>query len=257
MKRTAFSAVLGGILALCPGASARTLSLTIDLRAPAAPARDAIEKLSKPLSGEFKGDRLEDAISYIAEVTGVAFEPLWIDDDHAAGLDREHTVALKFESLGALTLLERVLGAVPAEFSGGCTWQVTERGTVQVGPRVRLNEFKRIEVYPVGDLLRETPEFTNAPSLDLQSALQNQGSGGGSVFRESPQNAPGAGPGGTEAKSPETSAEQLIALLARFIEPEQWRVNGGDGAEAEYFQGTLIVRAPEYVHRQINGSRAR
>src|SRR5690606_7280790 len=45
----------------------------------------------------------------------------------------------------------------------------------------------------------------------------------------------------------------LIDLITTFVEPEQWQDNGGDGGTIRYFQGTLIVNAPDYIHRQING----
>ena len=37
------------------------------------------------------------------------------------------------------------------------------------------------------------------------------------------------------------------------IEPDAWQVNGGDAASIRYYQGTLIVRAPDYIQRQLGG----
>ena len=32
-----------------------------------------------------------------------------------------------------------------------------------------------------------------------------------------------------------------------------WIENGGDSASIRYYQGVLIVRAPDFVHRQLGG----
>jgi hypothetical protein len=36
-------------------------------------------------------------------------------------------------------------------------------------------------------------------------------------------------------------------------EPEAWKDAGGDWATMRYYQGVLIIRAPDFVHRQIDG----
>ena len=40
-----------------------------------------------------------------------------------------------------------------------------------------------------------------------------------------------------------------------MIEPEAWEDNGGHRAVMSYFEGALVVRAPDYIHRQIGGYR--
>ena len=42
-------------------------------------------------------------------------------------------------------------------------------------------------------------------------------------------------------------------LLKELIETEQWADNGGDGATMKLYQGAIIINAPDYIHRQING----
>lgn len=210
---------------------------------------DPLALLGKTVSGEFKNRRLEDVLAYIGGLTGAAIEPLWQDDQSAAGLDKEVLVTLKFDRVSALALLELVLERVPGDSAEGvCTWQLGGGGVVQVGPKARLNAFQRTELYDVGDLLLETPDYLNAPVLDLQSALQG---GGQSPFRETGAGAEGAGPGGVPAKSRDRRALELKALLVELVEPEQWVEAGGGGGVIRVYQGVLIVRAPGYVHRQI------
>ena len=206
---------------------------------------DPLVLLGKTVSGEFKGTRLEDVFNYIGGLTGAVIEPLWRDDQNPTGLDREALVTLRFDRVSALVLVERVPGD---SAEGVCTWQLGGGGIVQVGPKARLNAFQRTELYDVGDLLLETPDYLNAPVLDLQSALQG---GGQSPFRETGAGAEGAGPGGVPAKSRDRRALELKALLVELIEPEQWVEAGGGGGVIRVYQGVLIVRAAGYVHRQI------
>jgi hypothetical protein len=42
-------------------------------------------------------------------------------------------------------------------------------------------------------------------------------------------------------------------MLTSVIETEQWTINGGEGASVRIHGGTLIVHAPAYIHRQIDG----
>ncbi|MHC4768512.1 MAG: hypothetical protein ACYTEI_07360, partial [Planctomycetota bacterium] len=48
-------------------------------------------------------------------------------------------------------------------------------------------------------------------------------------------------------------AQVIIDLITETIEPEAWDVAGGDWASIRYYTGTLIIRAPDYIHRQIGG----
>jgi hypothetical protein len=48
-------------------------------------------------------------------------------------------------------------------------------------------------------------------------------------------------------------AQQIVNIITETIEPEAWEVNGGSYATIRYYQGTLIVRAPDFIQRQIGG----
>ncbi len=221
------------------------------------PQRDTLNRMLKPVTGEFKDQRVEDALKYIAELTGADIEPLWIDDQNTTGLDKEKLVSFKFSNMTALKLLERLLEKSADDFvAGGNSWQLSESGTLQVGPKARLNKYKRVEIYDINDLLLVVPDYTNAPQFDLQSVLQSNAGGGSgqSPFRDNnQQTGPGIGVGGIEVKSREERAKDLQDLIVQLVEPEQWVDNGGDGGSIRYYQGTLIVNASDYLHRQING----
>ncbi len=50
----------------------------------------------------------------------------------------------------------------------------------------------------------------------------------------------------------EERAEEIIEIITSLIEPTQWEVHGGN-ASIRYFRESLLVRAPNFVHRQIGG----
>lgn len=212
------------------------------------PKRDTLLRMSKSVTVEFKNQRLEDIIVFIAEITGADLEAMWIDDQHGTGMDKERALSLRVENASALDLLEKVLekssddGIGP----GGHTWQLSPSGALQVGPRDRLNKYRRVEIYDISDLLLVLPTYDNVPEFDLQSVLQSGQGGGSSPFQQNNQ--------GIEPLRPrEDRARDVIDLITGLVEPEQWTDNGGDGGSIRYYAGTLIVNAPDYMHRQING----
>ncbi|MDX2132266.1 MAG: hypothetical protein SFY69_09450 [Planctomycetota bacterium] len=221
----------------------------VRVRSTGSPQRDTLVKVMRQVEIEFTDTRLEDVMRYIAEISQADIDVFWMDDRNSVGLDKEMLITLKVRNATTLALIEKVLERASADQPGGSTWQMSESGTLQIGPKDRLNKYKRVELYNVQDLLLELPDWNEVPDFDLQSVLQNTGQGGGgqSPFQE---NNEGNGP----TKRPyEDRLNDLISLLTTLVEPEQWVDNGGDGASLRGFQGNLIVNAPDYVHRQING----
>ena len=62
------------------------------------------------------------------------------------------------------------------------------------------------------------------------------------------------GDGGVEddASSEEEEIEKIIERIRAFVEPDLWEENGGPCSITNY-KKTLLVNAPDFVHRQING----
>jgi uncharacterized membrane protein YgcG len=54
-----------------------------------------------------------------------------------------------------------------------------------------------------------------------------------------------------ERRSEEERAQSLIDLIESQCEPDIWL--DSDTASIRYYQGVLIIRAPDFVHRQIDG----
>jgi hypothetical protein len=249
------SGVLGAVAAVglvgAPAALAQSIGAGGGQTAATAnPARTNLMKLGRRITIDLSDQRLEDVLNFIVEVTGAELEPVWTTDN-AEGLDRDARITLSANNLPALTLLERVLEKAQTDFRQH-TWQLTSYGTVEVGPKERLNRSRRLVIYDVNDLLTELPRFYDAPQIDLQGVLQqSQGGGGGqSPFNQNQQDQRDEA---EEEERREMRVQRLIDLITTFIETEQWQDNGGDGGTIRYFQGTLLINAPDYMHRQING----
>lgn len=217
------------------------------------PKRDTVLRFTRPIAINFAATRLEEVMRFLGEITQADMEVLWVDDKHTAGLDKDLEITLNFERGSALTLLERVLEKAASDTTGrgGSSWQLTDSGTMQIGPKERLNAYKRVQIYPIADLLLEVPSYTNAPEFDLQRVLQQSqggagGGGGGSPFRDTQ--------GRVTPRIPlENRVNEVVTLITTLVEPEQWTENGGDGGSIRPYQTNLIINAPDYLHRQIDG----
>lgn len=213
------------------------------------PVRDNFIRMGRGMTIKFDQQRLEDIMKYLADFTGAEMEVMWRDDQHADGLDPEQTVTLDVKNASALTMLEKVLEKAQTGNDEENTWQLSKYGAIQAGPKSRLNKFKRTEIYDINDLLVELPRYDEVPNIDLQSVLQSgQGGGGQSPFKDDndtrDQN---------QRKTLKEKADEVVTLIQKIVEPQQWVDNGGDAATIDQFRGTLIVTAPDYIHRQING----
>ena len=215
------------------------------------PQRDTLLKLMRPITLQVEDNRLEDVIRFLATTTGADIEPMWITDRNPDGLDKDATVTLKLGELPALTALERVLSYVEDEFIGGNTWQMSEdTGAIQIGPKVRLNKYKRTVMYDINDLLMIIEDKDQVPDLDLQNVLQSSGQGGSSgqsPFRDDQDNEREPRP------TIEERSQEIEDLITELVQPEQWQRNGGEGAVLRPWRGVLIIRAADYIHREING----
>jgi hypothetical protein len=283
MKSTAF-ALVGACLLIGSPALGQSLSDRIDYvmqqRSQAQPRGSTRAHLLSVLlytdiTVQFQETPAREAFNYLQTLLGIHIVGRYSDDRIGFGIDPETPITLEVVDRPALTVLELVLDQCQ-EFDP-CTWQLRE-GFVEVGTKERLSQAgaREIKYYPIRDLLFEPPMFDNAPDLDLSSAL-NQGGrfgggggggrgggggggfggggggggrgggggGGGSIFGD---------PGDAPERLTETErAQVIIDLITETIEPEAWDVAGGDWASIRYYTGTLIIRAPDYIHRQIGG----
>jgi len=290
MKRFTLLVAGCGLLVAAPtfgqGLSDR-ISQTMQNRAKAqAKSSDKSHMLSvllySDIAVEFNDTSARDAIDYLQTVLGINIVGRYLDDKTGEGLDPDALINLDVVDQPALTILEMVLD----QCGDGepTTWQL-RNGYVEVGTKERLSSpaAREIRYYPIRDLLFEPTYFDNAPELDLNSALnQGQqrgggggggrgggggggggfGGGGGSGGGGGGRGGGGGGRGGGIFGDPEDDpdrltelekVELLIDLILEIVEPDSWVDNGGDAASVRYYQGTLIIRAPDFIQRQIGG----
>lgn len=213
---------------------------------PRAEAQRALEKL---ITVEFSDARLPDVVEFLENYTGLVVRPMWLDDRHTDGLTKETEISVDVREGTVRDLLEEVLEQASDSFSES-TWQLSPRGELQIGPRSRLNRYREIEFYDVRDLLIRLPDFTDAPDLNIDAAMsQGRGGGGGNIFEFNDEEEVE-----DELGEQKDLAEQLVRLIHDLVEPEQWQENGGEGGQIRIQDGLLIIRAPEYIHRQLRGS---
>ena len=233
---------------------------------------------------EFNDTSARDAINYLQTVLGINIVGRYLDDKTGEGLDPDALINLDVVDQPALNVLEMVLDQCGDDEP--TTWQL-RNGYVEVGTKDRLSSeaAREIRYYPIRDLLFEPTYFDNAPELDLNSAL-NQGNGGGGRggggrggggggsggggFGGGGGGGGGRGGGGgggsgrgggifgdpeddPDRMSEKDKAELLIELILEIVEPDSWVDNGGEAASVRYYQGTLIIRAPDFIQRQIGG----
>jgi len=218
-----------------------------------------------------------EALDYMRTVLGINIIGRFNDDRTGEGIDPDTPINIDVTDKPALVVLEMILSQCSDGFDES-TWQLRD-GFVEVGTKSRLGSpnSQEIRYYPIRDLLFEPPHYDNAPSLDLDSALSQSGSsggggsgggGGGGGFGGGGGGGGGGSGGGGGGGSgslfgdpsdePERlteleQAQQIVDLITEIVEPDGWVDNGGDWGTIRYYQGTLIIRAPDFMHRQING----
>jgi len=249
-KQSVGAALIAGLATtLATSANAQSSSVGPQSAHSLSAQRQALGLLMKPMSVDYQQTRLEAVIKNIADVTGAPLLVLWQDDRNPIGLDKEALISFRAEDQTALTVLEAVLSQAGGDVtSGGNSWQMTESGMIEVGPKERLNRTRRLEIYDISDLLLEIRDYSDVPQFDLNSALQSGSGGSGS--------SPFSG-GGTQTqdtgKTEQERADEVIRLIVEQIEPDQWTNNGGAAATVRYYKKALLVTAPDYIQRQING----
>lgn len=231
--------------------------------------------LRTPLSVDFSQTPARDAFEYVKKALGVQMAVRYRGERFPDGIDPEATVTLKLDQAPALTVLEGIMAQVCTEIP--CTWQLKST-FLDIGTKPDLSRpgDQELKLYPVRDILYEPPVFDNAPDFSIDTALAQgatfggggggAGGGGGGGFGGAGGGGGGMGGGGggaggggsifgsagdsPERKSHEELAKKLMQIIQLTVEPEAW-LSGW--ATMEYFQGSLLVKAPDYVHRALAG----
>ncbi len=223
--------------------------------------------LYERLSVGFEATPASEVFEYLATALDIEVVVRY-DDGAAGGIDPQAPISLAGESLKAMEVLERAVEqcAVVEE----CTWQL--RGNfLEVGTKERLSvpAAQERRVYPLGDLTFEPPHFNDAPSLRLEDSMPfyggyfgggyggyggyyGGGHYGGGFFPRGYGGTIQAGPARPEGAR-EQGAQQIVDLIIQSVEPTAWEQNGGTWASINLTGENMVVRAPDFIHRQIGG----
>ncbi len=163
---------------------------------------------------------------------GVLLNIRW-DEGGKTGLNPTIPITLTLKEQPALVVLERIIAQLDPD--GNATWQL-RHGALEVGLKKHLaaSSRHRLETYYIKDLLFTIRNF-DAPELGSFGGSGRDGNG--SV--DTPP-------------SQQTEIDRIIDLIVRFVEPNLWEQNGGPCSITNY-KKNLLVRAPDFVHRQIHG----
>lgn len=234
--------------------------------------------LSMPLKVE--DQPVKSVFDSISKSLGIKMRVRYVSDRQTEGIDPELPITMDASGVSALALIERIIEQCNVDEP--CTWQLRD-GYLEIGPKALLAApaARQTKIYPIQDLLWQAPMFDNAPDFNLNSAIQQGGGnagggggggnggggggfgGGGGGFGGGGGGFGGGGGGsggggsifGDEGEAPERPSKEdlandLMDLIRSTCEPEAW---DNDWATMRYFEGMLIVTAPDFVQRTIGG----
>jgi hypothetical protein len=211
------------------------------------------------LTFNFDETPARDVFEYFKTALGVNLIGRYSDDPVGHGIDPETPITLAGEKMIAVEMLDLVLEQCSAVDE--CTWQL-RRSFLEVGTKDRLTTpvAQVLRVYPIDDMLFEAPRFTDAFSgrLDYAFVYPWHDAYAGRYYNGYASRGYGgsvnpAPPAPTTSDSKEQRAQSLVEFIVEVIEPAAWARNGGQAATIRYRDGSLVVRAPDYIQRQIGG----
>lgn len=231
-------------------------------RGPAQMQREILQALLfRELTVDFRDTPAREAFDFLKTALGINIIVRYSDDPIAHGIDPDTLITLEVEKMPALDVLTLVLDqcAVTEE----CAWQLRS-SFLEIGTKDRLSvgAAKVTKVYNIDTLLFEPVRFDDAEHRSIVpgypfGAEYGVGLGPGSGGLGFSSGFAGASdlhrydPNSPEEKT--QRAEDIIDLITSTVEPLAWMRNGGTGATIRYRDGALIVRAPDFIQRQIGG----
>ena len=173
-----------------------------------------------------EGEEAASVLRALEDDLGVLMTVYWKKKERT-GCDKTKEITLHLSNQSALVVLERITQQLGNDESEA-TWQLRD-GVVEVGLKSKLmqKQFHRLETYPIMDLVFNVRSF----------AVTERGNGSGSI---------------ESALQKQQRIDEIIEKITKFVEPEVWEQNGGDCTITNYNE-TLLVRAPNFVHRQLGG----
>lgn len=159
----------------------------------------------------------------------------------AEGIDRNTPITLNLQGVRARTVLKLMIAQLSID---NVVVAQVNNDYIHVRTKLQAANDPVVRIYPIGDMLHEVPRFEDAPEFDLTQIASDKDSSSSPIFESVDTDTP--------QTLPRSERAELIANAIRdSIEPEIWDANGGRAGKITYYNGMLIVRAPQYVHRRI------
>lgn len=206
---------------------------------------------NKRVPVKFEETPLESALSFLQAVSLLNVDVDWASLEDQ-GIDRGTTVNLNLTNVTLETVLNRITEKVspPGDTQGGAGWTIID-GVVQVASKQVINKQRTLAIYDIRDLIVEVPNYDQAPTLDLQQALQASQRGGGGGGQSPFQNTGNQNQGNRRTLADRT--QEIIDLITTNVDNEGWRENGGDTGYIQQLSGLLVITNTPANHRSIHG----
>jgi hypothetical protein len=245
--------------------SGGTIGAVAERQAPIAEPGDPVIQMERAPGPDLRKERsLRDALNEIARKADVPVTGLWRKGDSGPGLDPDRMIAMEVPPMTCADALHAIADALSRE-GEPVSWQQARVG-IEFGPRSLLwrPSAMRVKVYDVSDLLLYKPAFVSAGIPAPGGGAGGGGAGGGSGMGGGSGGGGGGNGGGASSNVVDEAAairraaarDDLITLIQLTVEPEAWESRGGP-CTITHNQALLVVRAPDFVHRQIESPRPR
>ena len=208
------------------------------------------------LSVDHKATPARAAFKSLEADLRIPFIVRYADDPLGHGIDPETPIMLQMQSRPALEILEAMLAQCGTP-TDPCTWQL-RKAFVELGTKMRLSlaAARTTRLYDIVDLKMHIPEdpYDRAQpdigALDvIQKICENVEPGVwdyGQTTGQEPATPGWSAPVSRAAETAPAPKPSAPGRAGRYVPPAKIAI-------IRYWRDVLIVHAPDYKHRQING----
>ncbi len=208
--------------------------------------RRAMASLERRIPANFEAAPLAAVVEFIRQTTSAQFDVDW-DSLRTIGVDHDSPISLSLTDAPASVVLQRVLAkATRAEAGEKASFSVLD-GIVTVGSELSLRKNVVAQPYNITDMLLDTPNFTDVPSMDLRTVIASAEGrqGPASPFMSKNKSEPRMDRDGR--------IRQIVNVIENTVDPDGWRDRGGETSAITELNGSLIITTTPANHREIAG----
>lgn len=206
------------------------------------------ELVGTMVSVELDGVPAREAFDRLGKQVGVPLIGRYFDDPIGFGIDPDVPITIEATERPAFEVLEEMLGQCSPE-GAPCAWQI-RKGFVEFGTKARLSvpAARDTRTYYIADIIFDLPSHPLVRTRRELNALELVGE-----ICETIE------PGQWDYGQPpdDSDREHMLSLQWQWrgkptVPPRRY-VPSARLATIRYWRYVIIVTAPDYIHRQING----